>query len=145
MIQLGSVSFLNRPGPGPCIVFLHGIGSNSASWLGQFEAFCAERRVIAWNAPGYGETAHLPVAAPVACDYGQALWRLLDHLGVGRCILVGQSLGQASPEDAHRWGWDAVRLAWLCLALLALPMAWAPAISAPATCWSCRRAGPANG
>ncbi|MDV6319236.1 MATE family efflux transporter [Chromohalobacter sp. HP20-39] len=47
-------------------------------------------------------------------------------LGLAAMSLVGQSLGQASPEEAHRWGWDAVRLAWLCLALLALPMLVVP-------------------
>ena len=57
-----------------------------------------------------------------------SLFLILPGVGLGLAAmsLVGQSLGQASPEDAHRWGWDAVRLAWLCLALLALPMAWAP-------------------
>ncbi|MBT0668153.1 alpha/beta fold hydrolase [Novosphingobium profundi] len=101
-------------GGGVPLVLLHGIGSNAASWLGQFEAFSAERRVIAWNAPGYGETAHLPVAAPVARDYGQALWRLLDHLGVGRCILVGQSLGAIMATAAARL--EPTRVAALILA-----------------------------
>ncbi|UYG01807.1 MATE family efflux transporter [Halomonas sp. LR3S48] len=47
-------------------------------------------------------------------------------LGMAAMSLVGQSLGQQAHGDAHRWGWDVVRLAWLCLAVLALPMALFP-------------------
>ncbi|QTP59062.1 MATE family efflux transporter [Billgrantia antri] len=47
-------------------------------------------------------------------------------LGMAAMSLVGQSLGRQAHGDAHRWGWDVVRLAWLCLAALALPMAALP-------------------
>lgn len=43
-------------------------------------------------------------------------------LGVAAMSLVGQAMGQQSNQDAHRWGWDVVRIAWICLAVLALPM-----------------------
>ncbi|GHA86796.1 MATE family efflux transporter [Modicisalibacter luteus] len=43
-------------------------------------------------------------------------------LGLAAMSLVGQALGRETPEDAHRWGWDVVHVAWACLALLALPM-----------------------
>ncbi|MCE8031733.1 MAG: MATE family efflux transporter [Halomonas sp.] len=43
-------------------------------------------------------------------------------LGMAAMSLVGQSLGEQAHGEAHRWGWDVVRLAWLCLASLALPM-----------------------
>ncbi|MGC3872291.1 MATE family efflux transporter [Halomonas sp. GXIMD04776] len=47
-------------------------------------------------------------------------------LGLAAMSLVGQALGRETPEDAHRWGWDVVRIAWTCLALLALPMLLLP-------------------
>jgi multidrug resistance protein, MATE family len=47
-------------------------------------------------------------------------------LGMAAMSLVGQALGRQAHGDAHRWGWDVVRLAWLCLAALALPMALFP-------------------
>ncbi|KAA0013497.1 MATE family efflux transporter [Billgrantia pellis] len=47
-------------------------------------------------------------------------------LGMAAMSLVGQSLGRQAPGEAHRWGWDVVRLAWLCLAALALPMMLLP-------------------
>lgn len=47
-------------------------------------------------------------------------------LGMAAMSLVGEALGQRAHREAHRWGWDVVRLAWLCLAALALPMALLP-------------------
>jgi multidrug resistance protein, MATE family len=47
-------------------------------------------------------------------------------LGMAAMSLVGQSLGRQAHGEAHRWGWDVVRLAWLALAALALPMAAFP-------------------
>ncbi|MEA5444352.1 MATE family efflux transporter [Gammaproteobacteria bacterium AB-CW1] len=43
-------------------------------------------------------------------------------LGLTTASLVGQSLGAGSVRDAHRWGWDVVRLALVMLGILALPM-----------------------
>lgn len=89
-------------GDGLPLVLLHGIGSNAGSWVGQFEEFARERRVIAWNAPGYGTSAPLGQASPVARDYAAALWAFLDARGVGRCHLVGQSLGAIMATAAAR-------------------------------------------
>lgn len=43
-------------------------------------------------------------------------------LGVAAMSLVGEALGREARQEAHRWGWDALGVAWLLLALLALPM-----------------------
>ncbi len=43
-------------------------------------------------------------------------------LGMAAMSLVGQALGRQAHGEAHRWGWEVVHLAWLCLAVLALPM-----------------------
>jgi pimeloyl-ACP methyl ester carboxylesterase len=75
------------------LVLLHGIGSNASSWAGQFAGFADERRVVAWNAPGYIGSDNLAPQWPSARDYGAALMALLDHLGIARCALIGQSLG----------------------------------------------------
>jgi pimeloyl-ACP methyl ester carboxylesterase len=48
---------------------------------------------LAWDAPGYGDSRPLRVKWPDASDYATALNRLLTHLGIERCILVGHSLG----------------------------------------------------
>lgn len=75
------------------LVLLHGIGSSSRAWQGQFAAFGQERPVFAWNAPGYAGSDPLQMASPVAADYGAAALAWLDHLGIELCVVVGQSLG----------------------------------------------------
>lgn len=80
-------------GEGPALVLLHGIGSGSGSWVGQFAGLAADFRVIAWDAPGYGGSAALPQAEPLAHDYARALSELLDHLNIRELVLVGHSLG----------------------------------------------------
>lgn len=80
-------------GEGLPLLLLHGIGSNARAWAGQLAAFAGERRVIAWNAPGYDQSDPLAIAWPAPDDYAGAALALLDHLRIPRCILIGQSLG----------------------------------------------------
>lgn len=80
-------------GEGPALVLLHGIGSGSASWRGQFAALSATYRVIAWDAPGYGGSDPIPKDSPAAWDYAGALSALLAALETDRVHLVGHSLG----------------------------------------------------
>jgi pimeloyl-ACP methyl ester carboxylesterase len=75
------------------LVLLHGIGSGAASWVQQFEALSASRRVLAWDAPGYGESTPVVAASPTATDYANVLYEWLEKLGIERCVLVGHSLG----------------------------------------------------
>lgn len=75
------------------LVLLHGIGSNARVWAGQFAGLASERRVVAWNAPGYLGSDALASARPVAADYATAALAWIDYLGIDRFVLVGQSLG----------------------------------------------------
>ena len=86
-------------------VLLHGIGSASANWLEQLRAAEGrdDLRVLAWDAPGYGESTLLSDASPVAQDYGARLWAWLDALGeTGPVVLVGHSLGTLMASAAFR-------------------------------------------
>jgi pimeloyl-ACP methyl ester carboxylesterase len=75
------------------LVLLHGIGSGAASWVQQFEVLGAGRRVLAWDAPGYGASTPVDGESPIAADYAAVLKDWLDALGIERCVLVGHSLG----------------------------------------------------
>jgi pimeloyl-ACP methyl ester carboxylesterase len=80
-------------GLGPPLLLLHGVGSGAGSWLAQLASLATRRRVIAWDAPGYGESDRLPDPAPGAADYAAAALGLADVLRLERFILLGHSLG----------------------------------------------------
>lgn len=75
------------------VVLLHGIGSGAASWIRQLDVLGSTRRVLAWDAPGYGISTGVASEAPIAADYARALSAWLDAIDVDRCVLVGHSLG----------------------------------------------------
>lgn len=81
------------PGDALPLVLLHGIGSGAASWIQQLEVLGNTRRVVAWDAPGYGASTPVAPASPVAADYARVLAGWLGALGIERCVLVGHSLG----------------------------------------------------
>ncbi len=107
----GDVQFRRACSPGyagPVThVLLHGIGSASASWLAQLlqvhTTSRPARHVLAWDAPGYGESTPLPMPAPRAADYAARLWAWLDAIGVNAgtpVTLVGHSLGALMASSA---------------------------------------------
>ncbi|WP_052409706.1 alpha/beta fold hydrolase [Paraburkholderia oxyphila] len=77
----------------PAIVLLHGIGSNSAGYRAQFAALSKTHRVIAWDAPGFGQSSPFAIDAPAATDYAQVLLALLTELGIARATVAGSSWG----------------------------------------------------
>lgn len=80
-------------GSGPVVVLLHGISSGAASWLPCASLLAAHARVIAWDAPGYGDSSPLAQARPLAADYARRLAGLLETLRVQPALVVGHSLG----------------------------------------------------
>ena len=73
------------------IVFLHGVGSDKSVWRPQLAHFAANRRAIAFDYPGYGDSE--PVAAASRDDFAAAILSAMDALGVARAHICGLSLG----------------------------------------------------
>jgi pimeloyl-ACP methyl ester carboxylesterase len=91
--RFGSRAYLEA-GSGPnTIVLLHGIGSRAFSWATQLDRWSDRFRILAWDAPGYGNSEDLPNQEPDANDYADALADFLDALELERPLLVGHSLG----------------------------------------------------
>jgi pimeloyl-ACP methyl ester carboxylesterase len=84
-------------GSGPPIVFLHGLGGNSASWDPQFEAFADCHRVVAWDMPGFGSSDLMPLAT--TRDFSALARRLMDALGIARAVGVATSYGTVILAD----------------------------------------------
>jgi 3-oxoadipate enol-lactonase len=73
------------------LVFLHGIGGAARAWRGQLNAFGDRYLAIAWDMPGYGGSAPLPVVSIFAL--ADALRDFLLQVGATKPILVGHSIG----------------------------------------------------
>jgi 3-oxoadipate enol-lactonase len=74
------------------IVFLHGVGSDKSVWRPQLAHFAAERRAVAFDYPGYGESDPGPDEMARE-DYAAAILDGMDGLGVRRAHICGLSLG----------------------------------------------------
>jgi pimeloyl-ACP methyl ester carboxylesterase len=92
---VGGIAFLRRAGQaaGPTLVLLHGIGSNAASFAALAAAMPAAINVIAWDAPGYGDSVALAAVMPTPRDYADAVAKFLDTINTSRIALLGHSLG----------------------------------------------------
>ena len=77
----------------PSLVLLHGVGSNAASFTPLLNALPDHIDAIAWDAPGYGQSAPLDVATPSPRHYADALAKFLEALKLSSVALAGHSLG----------------------------------------------------
>ena len=77
---------------GTPIVFLHGVGSDKSVWRPQLEHFGKERRAVAFDYPGYGDSGPAP-AGTTRDDYAAAILAAMDEMGIGEAHVCGLSLG----------------------------------------------------
>lgn len=75
------------------IVLLHGTSASLHTWEGWVAALKGTRRVISYDMPGFGLTGPDPAGDYTIGNYVKVLVAVLDHLGVQRCVLGGNSLG----------------------------------------------------
>jgi pimeloyl-ACP methyl ester carboxylesterase len=84
----------------PVVVLGHGAGGNHAIWFQQVPVFAHQYRVVTWDQRGFGNSTNRnELASPATAT--RDLVAILDHLGVDRAHVVGQSMG----------GWAAMGLA----------------------------------
>ena len=74
------------------LVFLHGVGSDKSVWHPQLEHFATERRAIAFDYPGYGDSDPAPDGTS-RDDYAEAIHSAMHALEVDRAHICGLSLG----------------------------------------------------
>jgi 3-oxoadipate enol-lactonase len=73
------------------IIFLHGVGSDKGVWRPQLDHFGQARPAIAFDYPGYGESALQPDAT--RDEFAAAILAGMDTLGIHRAHVCGLSLG----------------------------------------------------
>jgi pimeloyl-ACP methyl ester carboxylesterase len=108
-LTVAGTALLHRPGAGPTLVLLHGIGSDAETWLPLIGALPADWNLLAWWAPGYGASAPVAPEAPTPDDYAMRLADILTGLRLERVAVAGHSLGALfAARFAARWP-DRVR------------------------------------
>jgi pimeloyl-ACP methyl ester carboxylesterase len=116
----GTLSVLSA-GVGEPVVCVHGLGATKASFLPTVGALADERRVIAVDLPGFGESDKPLNAAYDAPYFAAAVTALLDSLEIESADLIGNSMGGRValevgllyPERVSRMALLAPALAWL--------------------------------
>ncbi len=83
-----------RAGRGAPLVLLHGIYGDSRNWAPQLEALSDEFMVVAWDAPGAGQSADPPESFGFA-EYADCLAGLIRAVGLGRSHLCALSYSGA--------------------------------------------------
>lgn len=88
------------------VVFLHGVGSDKSVWAPQLAHFGQERRAIAFDYPGYGDSDPAPEGT-TRDDYAAAILGAMQALGVPRAHICGLSLGGVVAIAMHHAEPDA--------------------------------------
>lgn len=86
-------------GEAVAIVFLHGVGSDKSVWRPQLDHFGQARRALAFDYPGYGESAAWPDAT--RDDFADAILAAMDALNIERAHVCGLSLGGVIAITMH--------------------------------------------
>jgi 3-oxoadipate enol-lactonase len=91
-LSIGDFSlYFERAGSGPALVFLHGLGGNHLSWWQQVPYFARWFRCLTLDQRSFGLSPD-PDGTFNESHAGD-LAALLDHLGVEKAVLIGQSMG----------------------------------------------------
>ena len=81
-----------RAGAGPPLVMLHGAPSDSRTWQWMLPDLARDHTLIAWDAPGFGESSDIDDGWRAA-QFADALAAFIAALGLERPHLVGHSFG----------------------------------------------------
>jgi 3-oxoadipate enol-lactonase len=95
-------------GDGPAAVFCHGRASTHLSWCHQVVALRTSYTCVTYDIRGFGRSTEEPDEPGFAAHRGD-IQALLDHLGIEKAFVVGQSMGGFgalqfalnSPERVH--------------------------------------------
>lgn len=99
----GAELYYEAHGEGPALVFAHGGFGNHLSWWQQVADFARSFKCIVFDHRGFGWSRE-PSDSPGPFAFAEDLRALLDHLGIERAAVVGQSMG----------GWTVLGFAGIC-------------------------------
>jgi len=93
IIRAGGIdTFYLEAGAGPTVILLHGLGATNSSMLPTLWDLARDHRVIAPDLPGFGGSGK-PLRSYDFPFFGRWLRAFMDELGLGRAVIIGNSLG----------------------------------------------------
>ncbi len=95
-VEIGGLTIAyERAGYGPLLLLLHGyVGDGPSLWRHQIDALATDFTVVAWDAPGAGESSDPPEDFGID-GYAECLAGFIEALALGRAHVVGLSFGGA--------------------------------------------------
>jgi pimeloyl-ACP methyl ester carboxylesterase len=88
------VSYFSRPGKrGLPLVGIHGFGGDKETWLFLATLVARSRGVLAIDLPGHGRSDDVPEHRASIRGHAEAVLRTMDHAGVERAVICGNSMG----------------------------------------------------
>lgn len=88
------VAYFARPGKrGLPLVGIHGFGGDKETWLFLATLVARSRGVLAIDLPGHGRSDDVPEARASIRGHAEAVLRTMDHAGVERAVICGNSMG----------------------------------------------------
>lgn len=101
-LRLGDLRIAyTRAGNGPPLVLLHGGMDDSRSWRRQVDGLADEFTVLAWDAPGCGQSSEVPESWRMP-EYADALASWLRAIGIERPHVLGLSWGSSLALELYR-------------------------------------------
>lgn len=89
----GVAYFARRGRRGLPVVGIHGFGGDKETWLFMAALVARSRGVVGIDLPGHGRSDDVPEARASVRHHAEAVIRTLDHLGVERAVICGNSMG----------------------------------------------------
>ena len=86
----GRAIYHERHGDGPAVLFLHGAGSNAATWWQQLPAFKASHTCLTMDIRCFGRSA-APLDEFTLANFVDDALAVLDAEGVQRAAVVGRA------------------------------------------------------
>jgi pimeloyl-ACP methyl ester carboxylesterase len=94
--QMTEVNYVELAPPNPespiTVLFVHGLSGSWQNWLENLPHFARTHRVVALDLPGFGHSP-LPTWRISIESYGRLVHRFSQALGIGDCVIVGNSMG----------------------------------------------------
>jgi pyruvate dehydrogenase E2 component (dihydrolipoyllysine-residue acetyltransferase) len=89
----GVAYFARRARRGLPLVGIHGFGGDKETWLFLAALVGRARGIVGIDLPGHGRSDEVPEARASIRHHAEAVLATLDHLGIERAVICGNSMG----------------------------------------------------